>query len=99
MRTYAVTQGVKMTARRSIVAHPALLYAATVAAALLSALGQQAIAQWWGDGWDWVVFGQAVFANGIVAIVLAIFARALQREQDRAEREAVELVESTAGER
>ena len=46
-----------------------------------------------GDGWDWVVFGQAVFANGIVAIVLAIFARALQREQDRAEREAVELVE------
>ncbi|SRR6266545_7101114 len=87
-----------MSRRRSVLAHPALLYGAATAAALLSALGQQAIAQRWGDGWDWVEFGKSVFANGVIAIILAVVARALQKEQDRAEAYRVAIERKAAEE-
>ncbi|MGW6690119.1 hypothetical protein [Streptomyces sp. NPDC054961] len=74
-----------MAKRRSILAHPAVLYGAAAIAALLTALGQQAIAEWWGDGWNWVEFGQAILSNAVIAIILSVAARALQKSQDRAE--------------
>jgi hypothetical protein len=63
---------------------------------LVSALGQQAIAAIWGDGWDWVNFGQAVLANAVIAIILAVVARALQKEQDRAEADRVAAEQNAA---
>jgi len=75
-----------------------LLYGAFVVAALVSALGQQTIAALWGDGWGWVDFGQDFFASGVIAVILAVVARALQREQDRAEAERAEAAQAVEDE-
>jgi hypothetical protein len=72
-------------ARRSILAHPALLVAVTVMAAVVAAVGQQAIELWWGDGWNWVDLSKDLFANGLITALFAILASAVKREQDRVE--------------
>jgi hypothetical protein len=85
--------------RRSILAHPVLLYGTAAAAALLSALGEQTIAHLWGEGWNWVDFGQDVLANGVIAFVLAVVTRALQKEQDRVAEDRAALEEKAAAQR
>jgi len=70
-----------------VLADPKLLYGASVLIALASALGQQMIAALWGDGWDWVDCAQDFFASGVIAVILAVVAQALQKERDRAEAE------------
>jgi hypothetical protein len=71
--------------------HPATLYLATLLAAVVAASGKQAIDAIWGKGWNWVSFSQDLFTNAFIAVILAVIARSLQKQQDRAENRRAEV--------